>query len=420
MMTNGTQHTERGGTRRGWLIVAAVVVVVVLVSAFVSLRPRRIRVTVTAPTRQEISSSITTNGKVEPVKNFEVRALQASAVRRVLVREGQKVRKDQLLVVLDDSDARAQLARAVAQLRAAEARASAIREGGTREEILTTQADLANARAELESANRNLQAIERLQRKGAASQDEITAAQARVTRAQTNVRMLEQKSGSRFSAPEQVRASAEVEDARAQVAAAQHLINEANIRAPFDGTVYGLPAREGSWVSAGDPVVQVADLSGLQVRAFVDEPEIGRLKPDQPVRITWDALPGQSWEGRVLTLPATVVARGNRNVGEMLCSVNNNDGRLLPNTNVGVTVLLSSNTQALTVPREAVRQDNGKSHVYVVNGSHIERRAVETGVANLTQIQITNGLKDNDVIAVQSLSPTPLTDGITVKIVENQ
>ena len=75
-----------------------------------------------------------------------------------------------------------------------------------------------------------------------------------------------------------------------------------NIHAPFDGVVYSLPVHQGPYVSPGDLVLQEADLSKVLVRAFVDEPDVGRLAPDQNIEVTWDAVPGRIWNGTVSTM----------------------------------------------------------------------------------------------------------------------
>jgi HlyD family secretion protein len=191
------------------------------------------------------------------------------------------------------------------------------------------------------------------------------------------------------------------------------------VRAPFAGTVYFLPAKAGAFVQIGDLLLQEADLSQLQVRAFVDEPEIGRLALGQTVRITWDALPGKFWQGTVASLPSTVINRGSRVVGEVLCRVDNTARLLLPNVNVNATIVSVSKENALSVPREAVREDATHSYVFVVEGGELRRRDVTLGIANLTHVEILNGIGVRDVIAVQSLSPSPLADGVAVKIVEN-
>ncbi len=416
--TNGNGHNGGSG-RPAWVYVVGILIIVVVVSAFMSLRPRRIRIAITKPVRRDITKTITTNGKVEPIQNFEAHAPASTTVRKILVKEGQHVKAGELLIQLDDADARASLAKAEAQLKAAEVGATALAQGGTTAEVLTRQADLTKANAELDAATRNLQAVERLQQKGAASQDEVLAARQRQAKAQADVNLLGQKASARYSQVEHSRAQADVADARATVAAAQQAVENANVRAPFDGTVYQIAVRQGNWVNAGDLLVQVANLTGMQIRAFVDEPEIGALSVGESVSVTWDALPGRAWSGKVKSVPTTVVQHGTRNVGEVLCSVDNGDTKLIPNVNVNLVITTNSHPGALIVPREALRDDNGKSVLYVVRGDHLKATPVKTGVANLTQVEITEGISENDTIALQSLSPSPMSDGIEVKIVEN-
>src|SRR5216684_3298709 len=185
---------EKTGTRRGMLLaIAAVVVAIILLAAFISTRRAEVLVRADHAVRSSIVSTISTNGKVEPVQNFEAHALGPSTVQHVFVKEGDHVKAGQLLVQLDDAAARAQAARALAQLKGAQADLSAVQRGGTQEEVLTAQSQMAKARAELDSAQRNLQALQRLQKTGAASAGEVQEAQNRVARAQADVGLLEQK-----------------------------------------------------------------------------------------------------------------------------------------------------------------------------------------------------------------------------------
>ena len=177
--------------------------------------------------------------------------------------------------------------------------------------------------------------------------------------------------------------------------------------------------RTGSFVNLGDLLLQEANLSQLQVRAFVDEPEIGHLALGQNVRITWDALPGHSWQGVVTALPSTVVARGSRVVGEVLCKLENGDHLLLPNVDVNTTIIIGSKQDAITVPREAVREDGGRNYVYLLKDGHLHRQEVKLGISNLTRVEVVSGVSEGDVIAVQSFSPSPMAEGVEVKVVEN-
>ena len=419
-MANGIADKAAMSVRRNWAIVAGIVVLVVAAGAFMWLRPRKIRIQVTKPERQAILSTITTNGKVEPRHNFEAHAPGPATVKQILVQEGEAVRPGQLLVQLDDAAARASLARADAQLRAAQANYAAMQAGGSPEELLTRQAGLTKARDAFHAADRNLQAVIRLQQQGAASQAEVTAARDRLNRAQADLRLLQEKGTGRFSKLDRERAQADVHNAEAAVAAAQELIENSNVRAPFAGTVYSLPVRQGAYVNSGDLLVQLADLKQVQVRAFVDEPEVGRLRMGQAVQITWEALPGRVWNGQVATLPANIVSRGSRMIGEVLCTVDNGDQKLLPNVNITARIVTADTNNALTLPREALHDEGNKRIVYVVQDGRLEGRQVQTGVVNLTRVEILKGLSENDTVALASLSPSPLSDGADVKIVAKQ
>jgi HlyD family secretion protein len=414
-MANGKNGQANGsGSGRRWAVIAGFVfLIAVSAGLFQMFRPLRIRVSRTAPSRQDINSTITTNGKIEPVQNFEVHAAFPSTIRNVLVREGQKVHKGQLLIQLDDADARSQLARAQAQLKQAESGS-----GDVQIQNATSQADLTKVTLERDEAQRSLQALQRLKERGAASQSEVDAAQDRLNKANADISVLQHRTGQQAVQTRDASAQASIENARVAITAARQLIADSNITSPFDGTVYLLPAKRGNYVNAGDLLLDVADLSRMQVRAFVDEPEIGHLKIGQPVKIIWDALPGKSWQGQVLTTPSTVVSRGNRNVGELLTTVANDDRTLLPNTNVGVTIVTYSRDGALVLPREAVHEEDGKNCIYVIKNMHLQRRLVQLGVSNLTHVEILSGLSDGESVAVNSLSPTPLRDGVRVKIME--
>jgi len=155
----------------------------------------------------------------------------------------------------------------------------------------------------------------------------------------------------------------------------------------------------------------------VQVRIFVDEPDVGRLAPQQKVEVTWDALPGRIWNGSLSTVPSTVKLRVSRNVGEAICILDNRDLRLLPNVNVGVTVVTAEHSGVLTLQREALRVDDTKPYVYQVVDGHLRRREVDISLQNLTRVEITSGLTENSVVALSADGSKPLSDGAAVKVV---
>ena len=412
-MTNNSNTPSRA--RWIWLAFAVLAVLAVLYS-YLHQTPLKVRTSVVQ--RGPIRSLVSTNGKIEPIQNFgfEAHAPISTTVQRLLVKEGDHVRRGQLLVQLDDADIRTQAARAQAQVKSAQADQSALKTGGTQEEVLTLNAQLAKARSTRDAAQRNLDAMRRLQQDGAASPGEVRQAEDALQRAQTDATLLEQKQKDRYSKPETARTEAQAAEAQAAYEAAEDALVKSSVRAPFDGIVYSLPIKEGAFVQAGELLLQEADLSRVRVRAFVDEPDVGRLQSGQKVEITWDALPGRTWTGNVSTVPSTVKLRGSRNVGEATCVVDNKDLRLLPNINVGVTIVIAEHNSVLTLERDALRIDESKPYVFRVVDNHLKRQAIEFSLQNLTRVEITSGLSEGDLVALPA-EDKPLSDGAAVKVI---
>jgi HlyD family secretion protein len=401
-----------------WLSAIAVIAIVVGVGAFTSMRRSDTPLHAERAIRGPVVASISTNGKIEASDNFEAHAPAPATVKKLLVKEGDQVKAGQLLLQLDDAPARAQAARALAQIKAADALAHAVQSGGTQEEVLNTQSELNKARAEVSDAQRNLSALQKLQATGAASAGEVLAAQERLNRAQADVNVLQQKRTQRFSPQEVAQAEAQRSQAQAEYQAAEDLLNNSNVRAPRAGTVYSLPVKQGAFVNSGDLLVQVAELHRVVVRAFVDEPDIGKLHLNEPVEVSWDAIPGRVWQGTITSVPTTVALRGTRTIGEATAQVDNKDLRLLPNVNVSVRVVTARDDNALSVPREAVHQEDGHSYIYEVVNDQLVRRDVETSISNLTRIEITKGLQDNALVAISTLNGQPLKSKMAVRIAE--
>jgi HlyD family secretion protein len=405
------------GTRRRWIWIGAALVIAVILFASFASRDDSVPVTAAEVSRNTIRSVISTNGKIEPIENFEAHAPIGTTVKRVLVKEGEHVRKGQLLVELDAAHARSDAARALAGVRASQADMSALESGGTHEEVLSLEAELAKARVDYDRAQHNLEALQRLAQTGAASPGEVRAAQEQVDTAAAQLKLLQSKQTQRYSRTEVARVEAEQSHAKSAYSAAQDVLSQLVIRAPFSGTVYSLPVKQGGYVNPGDLIVQQADLSKVRVRAFVDEPDIARLAPGERIEVTWDAMPGRVWTGAVTTIPAAVTQRGTRNVGETTSTVANNDFKLLPNINVGVSIITAEHENVLTIPREALRQDDSVPYVWRIVNGELQRQNIQTSISNLTSVEVTQGLPDNAKVAVASTNNKPLRDHLPVRVV---
>ena len=376
-----------------------------------------IKVRAVRVTRDSIRSVVSTNGKVEPLQNFEAHAPIATTVKRLLVKEGDQVRKGQLLLELDDADVRSQAARAQAQMKSAQADLAATRNSGTQEEVITLNTQLIKARASRDAAQRNLDAYRRLQQQGAASPGEVRQAEQTLASAEADLHLLEQKQKERYSPPEVARTESQVAEAQAAYENAEDALGKSSVRAPFTGTIYSLPVKAGAFVQVGDLLLQEADLSKVLVRAFVDEPDIGRLQLGERVEATWDAVPGRIWTGTVNSVPSTVKPRGNRNVGETTCLIDNQDHRLLPNINVGVTIVAAEHDNVLTLQRDAMHIDDSVPYVFKIVDNHIRRQNIQFSLQNLTRVEITSGLSQGDQVALPAEEMKPLFDGASIKVI---
>ena len=384
-----------------------------------------------SPVRENLVSSISSNGKVEPIDPFVVRAQLDTFVEKVSVVEGQAVKKGQLLLELNVKDASAQLAEARSKLLRAEDDLRAAKAGGRSDEAAKTEGQLAAAVALRDRLQRNHDSLERLIAQQAATKDELAANDLELAKANAQVRQL---TAARQEFEHDVkldanRTSLQVEQLRSAVAALEEKVRDGRIVAPAAGTLYslgrtaeGLPLKAGDYVKVGDLLAEMADLHKVRVRAFIDEPEIGGLEPGEAVRITWDALPNRTWAGKTQVIPKQVVARGPRSVGELLCEVDNQNLELLPNVNVNVRIKSSERVNVLTVPRGAVEAQDGRRFVFVVlrnalgvSKATLERREIHVGIADATNYEVVSGLKEGEMVALPG--DVDLRDGMPVRIV---
>jgi HlyD family secretion protein len=411
-----TTETRRLNPIVLWGIFLAVILLVVV--AIRALTRDVVEVRVAAVNHQNLISSVSTNGKVEPIEEFQAHAPGPGVVAKVYVEVGQKVKVGELLIKMDDADAIAKLASANATLKAAEINLENLGQGGTQEERISLSGELAHAKMQQEQAVKDVAALKQLQQKGAASASEVSSAEQRLEAANTSLQNIQMRMTQRYGTADRTKAEAQLVDARAAVVAAQSAYAAANIRAPIAGTVYSIPVNTYDFVPAGEDLLDVADLNRIQIRAYFDEPEIGRLAIGQAVKIIWDAKPNQAWHGHISRAPTTVITYGTRNVGECIITVDDARGDLLPNTNVTVTVTTSQRFNVLSIPREALHTEGASDFVYRVVNGMLVRTPVQVGVVNLTRVEITGGLTEKDTVALSATSNRDLTNGLAVKIVE--
>jgi len=378
----------------------------------------RLPIRVVQVRRGDIVSTFSTNGIVEPITNFEAHAPYAGLVKAVFVHEGDRVPAGTLLIEMDDTEAKTREATALAAVRAAQANYDSLTNGGNQLERYTLDGDTARTRADRDQAESQLATLKRLATQGAASAAEVAAAQQRLDQANASLHLLDLRRKSPYAAADLEHAKAALEDAQATYAAAKNTLEEVSIRAPFAGTVYALPVSATEYIGQGDRLLEMADLTKVQVRAYFDEPEIGKLAVGLPIRIVWDALPTRSWQGHIARVPSTVITYTTRHVGAAIVTVDNADGTLLPDTNVTVTVTTSNTPDVINIPREALHASGGQDFVYVLDGETLRRTPVKTGIITLTAIQIVDGLHEGETVALGTANGQPIVDKVPVKVLQ--
>ncbi len=394
--------------------------VLVLLLAAREGRDRPISIATTHAVRQNLISWITTNGKVEPVEPRIIQAQLTTFIEAVAVKEGQRVDRGQLLMTLDAKDLKTELAHIREQLVAAENERKIAVTGGSPEEIAQLDSDLVKTNAEIDRLRSERDSLERLYAKQAATRQEIEETKTALAKAEADKRLIEEKRRAILerSKPEAERATLRIEEARNSIQSLEDKSKSARVLAPAGGTVYSLPARAGTYVHTGDTLAELADLTRIRIRVFVDEPELGSLKEGQTVEITWEALPDRTWNGLLEQLPKTIVARGTRNVGEVLCSVDNETGELLPNTNVDVRIRTAQRENTLTISRAAVRGDGNARYVFVVEQDRLRKRDVKVGISNATDYEILSGITENDIVALSGAAE--FQEGMAVSVAQGK
>jgi HlyD family secretion protein len=363
--------------------------------------------------RQTLVSTLPTNGKVEPFEWQAVRAEAGGVVGSVPVQEGQAVAKGAVVATISDPALQADIDAATAKVAEAQANLAALEAGGKPAEFADIENSLMRARFDLEQARKTYASLQRLVEKHAATSQEADAARSRMQQFELEIAGLEKRRGALVAKPDVAAAKARLQDAETALNLARQRSAQSVVHAPIAGVIYGLEVRPGAYVQAGDRAANVGRLDKLRVRVYVDEPELGRVAEGQPVTITWDALPGKQWHGTVEKKPTSIQALGTRQVGEVVCTIENSGRELIPGTNVNAEIRTAVVDNALVIAKETLRHDAKGDYVFVLKDGALERRAVKRGASSITAVQVAEGLADGDAVALPADIPLKAGDRVT-------
>jgi RND family efflux transporter MFP subunit len=364
------------------LIITLVIIAVILSGVYYGytrLFTADVEVTLTSVTLQTPAQSnavLTASGYVVAQRKAAVASKGTGRLVYLGVVEGDEVLKNQVIARIEDSDIKAQLEQAKANVRLAE--------------------------AELKTSRNSYSRQSALLKTGSTSQMEVDAAEARY---------------------QQVIALIDV--AKAQVLSAEVALENTLIRAPFDGTVLTKNADVGEVVaplaasaSSKGTVVMMADMTSLQVDTDVSESNIEKIKLNQECQITLDAYPSDHYAGFV----AKVVPTADRSRATVMVKVGfrNYDRRVLPEMSAKVLFLNDTENnialtreQYLVLPKSSVREKDGKKFVYLVREDKALEVEIKSGSELGDKIEITSGLSNGDQV-IDKLTDQ-IANGIRVK-----
>lgn len=358
--------------------------------------------------RRDFSSSVLATGAVKPQVGAEVRvgARLSGKVARLRANIGDRVTKGQVIAELEKADLEAIVAQREAELSLAEARLAAVDSLSPRE-IEKAQLDLEESLATLTLAEKVLGRNRQLHERNVATDDDLDQAEERYAVARSRVasaRKALELAETRY-AEDLRQAKAEIARARSALENAKVQLSYATITAPIDGVIASVSTQEGETVAAGfnaPTFVTIIDLDRLQIDAYVDEVDIGRVRPGQEALFTVDTFPSREFKGKVNAIyPKAVIQDNLVNYDVVVDILDRHDGDLRPEMTASVTVLLEAKIGVLAIPAKAVKRERGKNIVYISNNGQPEPREVTIGWKDGQWIEILAGLDEGQTIFIE-------------------
>jgi len=384
---------------------------------YLVMREDTINVTAAPVEQGRVEQTITAiaSGTVMPSFDSLVAAGTMGTVLAVPFKEGEQVKKDDVLVELRHAEMDAQVLLAQANLKVGESRLEQARMGAViNKEVSGTR--VAQAEAQFEQAKKDYERVKALKDKGAIPQDMLDKVALAMKVTQEALGAANAGEGENDVRTEEIRmAEASIEQMQAGVAVATATRENAFVRAPFDGVVAKILRDRGEAVTIGMPLLQLVDQSECYVEAPFDEANASQIKIGQKVRINLDAYRDSDFFGTVdFISPIVSINPDLSRTLNVRVRVDQGVESFISGMSADVVILVDEKENVIFAPTESlIRQE----FAYVVEGGRAVRRDIKTGVGNWNTVEITDGLQKGELL-ITSVSLADLKEDVKVQVVD--
>lgn len=392
----------------------------------------------TTVTPQQISSSISLTGKLQPLQMVNLTSPLSGKVGQVMVRYGDVVTAGQPLIAMDVTEAQVKHREAQSAYIKALANYRQMKKWDTGAEVTRANRSLTKAKLSLENQKKTLDESERLFKKGIIPATEYESARQQYTNQQLDYQSAEEEMKAAIDKgnSENLKvARYEMENAETRMKQAEHDMAAAVVLAPVSGIVMkplasgqakeGRTVERGGTFQQGEVLLAIGDLSGFSVSCKVDEVDVTRVSKGQKVRVTGDAFPGEQLIGTIQNIsPQAEEGEGGRTTPAfgVRVVIDTVPPQIKKRIMVGMTanleIIVYEKSDALMVPLSAVKTEQGKRYVTRKKGrapaGAAEKVEVTTGYTTQDAVEITKGLKPGDLIEISepaAVGGPPATDG---------
>lgn len=339
----------------------------------------------------------------------EIRALVDNTARTL--RRQETLLQQGFVARQEVDDTRTSYRQASARLKNAEASLNILKEKtaadlqAAKDQVLQAQATLEAARAG--RLQDTMRAAEERGARAAVRQSEATLALRRSSRTETIIR----KRAVEEARSSLAQARASLRQSRALLKYQEAQLDKTLIRSPINGTVLTISTQQGETIAAGfsaPTLITVADLRRLEVRAYVDEVDVGRVRIGLPAEVRVESYQGRVFRGRVAKIASASTVKDNVVTYETTIALENAAGLLRPDMTADVTLVLGTRPGVLLVPTEAVHREVRRTITYVLHREkqgkeRVETREIRIGIDDGTHTEVTSGLREEEEVVLAGL-----------------